>query len=106
MLPMPDLCVMAVLGDLGLSGSVRVPEHRQVIAPGRQLALTAGGGALQGRMVALQGSVLRQKGLQRSEVSRERKHGVVKALQKQSDAWRMCAFGCVHCLPFKRVQQT
>ena len=66
---MPDLCVIAVLGDLGLSGGVRIPEHRQVIAPGCQLALTAGSGALQGCMVALQVSMLRQKGLQCSELS-------------------------------------
>ena len=100
---MTDLCVIAVLGDLGLSSGVRIPEHRQVIAPGRQLALTAGSGALQGRMVALQVAMLRQKGLQCSEASHESKHAVVVAFQKLSDASRMCALPN-NRLPFTRVQ--
>ena len=54
-----------MLGDLGLSSGVRIPEHGQVIAPGRQLALTACKGALQGCMVALQEAMLRQEGLPR-----------------------------------------
>ena len=65
---MTDLCIVAVLGDLSLSSGVRIPEHGQVIASGRQLALTAGSGALQGCMVALQVPMLRQKGLPCSEL--------------------------------------
>ena len=89
-----------MLGDLGLGSGVRIPEHRQVIASGRQLALTAGSGALQGRMVALQVSMLRQKGLQCSEASHESKHGVMKAFQKLSDAWRVCALRCMQSSAF------
>ena len=94
-LPMPDLCVIAVLGDLGLSGSMRIPEHRQVIAPGRQLALTAGDGALQGCMIAFQVPMLRQKGLRSSEDSSKSNCGVMEACQKLSNALHVCALGCI-----------